>query len=152
MTKINPRLLLALSVLPVAIGAAGCGNGDDEASASTKPLTKVQFIKKADKVCEVIGNEQIKLAAHEFQKTHNLKEEDVIASAVIPPLEKQLRKLKSLPAPTKDAAKLAAWFRAFEHALKVAKEDPPAIVRTFPFQRADDLAKRYGFFDCAAAP
>jgi hypothetical protein len=148
-SKVQPILIVLLLAGALA-GASGCGGGDSTSAS----LTKKQFIAKADKICEEEEREQLELAAKYLKKNPGAEEEDMIIPAGLPPLQKQTERIKTLPAPEGDEAKIEAIMKAFEKALKDAEANPQDVLTAAsnPFKEADKLAEKYGFTNCAHAP
>jgi len=149
--------ILVLGVLlAIAAGVSGCGGGDD-ASADAEPLTKAQFIRKADAVCRKADKDQM-TAYLEFQtekgETLQTKEgrEDLILTAGVPFVEEAIEEIKELGIPKGDEELLSGYIEELETALKEAEEDPLAIAEgsgTTPFDAPDAVAAKYGFVACS---
>jgi hypothetical protein len=150
MTRKHQLLFVVPLVAALALGMGGCGG--DESVGPT--LTKAEFLKKADLVCEEAGNEQLEIAAAYIEKHPGAEEKDYVAQAAIPPLENQVRNLKALGLPNKDKATLVAYFSEFEKDLAAAKEEPLKILseNDNPFARTVKLGEKYGFVGCAVIP
>jgi len=143
--------MLALALLAVASLAliAGCGSGD-----STESLTKSLFQKKANLICNAASTEQYEKAAL-YIKTHpNAKEAELIEPAGIPPLEKELEELKGLSAPSDFQEQLDGFFTEFEKGLEKLKAEPQLALspQDNPFEKANNLAKKYKLGDCSDTP
>jgi hypothetical protein len=148
------KRVLTIGLLLLATVAAGiltgCG-GSSESSAEAS-LTKNQYVEKAEGICLHASQEQFHLAG-EYASTHpGVEEEELIQPALIPPLEKELRQLKSLPAPSGEEAEVEAFTAAFETALEAGKKDPPSFLERShnPFEKANALAASYGMKGCEA--
>jgi hypothetical protein len=63
-------MALTCGVLAVSLFAIGCGGGDDT-TETTASLTKAQFVKQGNAICEN-GNREIDASFEEFTKEHNL--------------------------------------------------------------------------------
>jgi hypothetical protein len=151
MTNTYLTLTFALAVLAAVVAFAGCGGGEETAQAS---LTKAQFRKKADFICEGASLEQGDIANEYVAKHPGADKADLVEPAGIPPLEKELRELKELPAPRDLKPQLANFFRAFEEALQRSKEDPSSLLSEthHPFVKANRLGEKYDLGDCAISP
>jgi hypothetical protein len=151
MTNTCMALIAALAALPILLAIAGCGGGGETAEAS---LSKAQYRAKADLICERAGMDQFKRWIRYGQQHPNVKDADKVGPAIIPPLQKQLRELRNLPAPSGDGAEIEAFLDEFEKALKAGEKDPSALLpeKYTPFDRSNRLAERYGLVDCAIAP
>jgi hypothetical protein len=143
------KSLIIFVLLTLSAGFAGCGGGSDAAT-----LTKKQFIKLADAICEKSEGEQLQLVGEYAKKHPGAEEEDFIIPAALPPLEKEIEKIKTLPAPSGDEAQIDAILNAFEAAIAHGKEVPRDLLvdETDPFAKPDKLANSYGFKTCSHAP
>jgi hypothetical protein len=143
-------VVIGLVLAGLLAWTSGCGGG----SSTTASLTKKQYLKQAQEICEKGEREQLELAAQYLKKHPGSEEEDMISSAGIPPLQKQIEKLKALPAPEGDEAKIEAFIKASEEALKEGEANPQDLLnsRSNPFDKPNELGKEYGFTNCASSP
>lgn len=130
----------------VVLGVAGCGGGEAR-------LTRAQFLREGNAICARAAAEEVKLATR-FRKEEPAVEERpdfLVAPAVVPPLEGELRRLEALDPPRADEKNLLKIFRGMEKGIEDAKEDPIDLLveETDPFARANQLAMRYGLHACA---
>jgi uncharacterized lipoprotein len=162
---LSKRLIAALfGVLAIAVVAAGCGSsssdssssGGDESSASA--LTKPEFIKAADTVCEE-GNEAIEGEANEFAKENEIdiekpteaQQEEVVSEVVAPAIRAQAEGISALGAPSGEEEEVEAIVEAVEAGAEEAEENPGALVSGEgggPFEEANELANEYGLKVC----
>ena len=142
-------LLAALSL--TAIGAVGCGGGEETAEAS---LTKAQYALKADLICGAVGDEQFKNAGLYLQQHPGASEVDMVKPAAIPPLEKEIRELGVLNPPKKQEGDAQAIIEELKKAVRQLKEEPRAALYTknSPFNKANTLARHLGLGDCSRNP
>jgi len=150
MKKRHLVVLLGFLVLVALPAIAGCGESEEAEAA----LSKKQYQKQADQICNDAGHEQFEGVIRYRKKHPGAEEEEMVAPVALPPLEKQLEELKELPMPNGDEAQLEAYFTQFAKALGAAREDPPSVlsVQENPFNPAIAIAKKYGLGDCAVAP
>lgn len=142
-------LLLALAALPLCLAASGCG---DEESAEAS-ISNAQFQKKANLICNEASNEQFEKASLYAQRHPKADEADLLEAVAIPPLEKQLEELKDLGLPRGHEAEAEAFFEEFEAGLEEMKEDPRSVSeQNNPFEKANELGKKYKYGDCAVNP
>lgn len=148
------KRLLSISLILAAIlllfGMAGCGGSDSGEAA----LSKKEFVKKAKDICIKAEDEQYKQGFTYVQEHPNVKQEDVVVPAALPPIEKELAKLKDLPAPEQDQSQLTAFYEALEKAITDTKADPGSamVEKGNPFNKANKLAEAYGLEGCAGNP
>ena len=98
------RLILVGLGLVVAAGVVlGCGSSEDE-TAST-PLTKAQFVKQANAICEERGKErQDKFASWEQQSSDF---DAGLKKVIVPSVRQEVEELEALSPPAKDEAKVS---------------------------------------------
>lgn len=110
------KLILTTLGLVIAIGfALGCGSGEDEATSADEapPLTKAQFIKRADAICAKASKEQQVAAAAWVKELPGgpSEAEEKFAQGIkkiVPPLmHKKATRLEALPAPEGDEKAVA---------------------------------------------
>lgn len=149
---------LATLLLAAALIAAGCGGGGDDdstssGSASTGPLSKDEYIAKADQICAqgtlVIGQ----AGREQFGSSQPTRDQQIQfgQDTVLPSLEDTLAKLRALQAPTGDEAKTTAIYDALEDGLNQLKDNPDLYVESDAggaFDQANQLAQAYGFKQC----
>jgi hypothetical protein len=146
-------------VLAIALIAAGCGGGNDT-TGTTASLTKAEFLKQGNQICNE-GNKEINAGFEEFLKKNNLshhqkptlaQREEVAETVVLPGVAKQVEGVKNLGAPSGEEEKVDAIIAAAEEGLEKAEEDPAAFVNEEggdPFKEADKLTSAYGLTACS---
>jgi hypothetical protein len=141
--------IFRLSALVALLFLSGCGRSSSEGA-----LTKREFLKRAGAICARAQSEQLQLVSSYVKKHPNAEEADLVAPAGVPPLKKELQRIRELELPAGDAKPLQAFFKAFESGLADAAEDPfdLLVTETNPFKKANSLAKAYGMKACANAP
>lgn len=143
-------LLGVLAVMSLAI--VGCGDGDDETTAS---LTRAEFVSQANAVC-VRGTKErsakFREAAKEAKPGQTFSDADreqVVRDVLIPPYRKVIEDLKKLGAPEGDEQEVEAIVEAMEEAADKVEADPgPAVQSTVQFTEANKLSAEYGLTDC----
>lgn len=150
MNKITKSVGVLLVVLWALIVAAGCGS-DSSTGAS---ITKAQFVKKANDICEETEGEKLKLATEYLKKNPGTEEVDLVVPAAVPPLEKQVREIEALPAPEGDEAKVEAYLDAVKAGIKDTEANPEDALaaKSNPFVKANSLAADYGLTVCDGLP
>ena len=141
---IKKKLLNYLGVLIICAAVLlGCGGGESQ-------LTRTQFIRQGDAICEQAAAEQAKLAAQHKGEVVSGNFEAVTA-VFVPPMEKELRRLRALRPPQADEAMVQAILKAIGSGVKDAKADylDLFVKETDPFVEADALARKYGLGACA---
>lgn len=155
--KAVPSVLLLLILC--AASAAGCGGGEE--SQQTKALvrgeksrlTKAQLVKKAQAICKRAATEQVQLASHYGKNVVVAGNLEVVTAVFVPPMAKELRRLRALNPPQADAEDVKAIVRAVGRGVEDAKIDYLDLFfkRSDPFAQADALARRYGLTACAGS-
>ncbi len=157
----SKRLIAVLAgIVAIAVIAAGCGSSSSgsTSSESSSSLTKAEFIKAADAVCEK-GNESITGEAEEFAEENNIdtekpttaEQEEVVSEVVGPAIRQQAEDISALGAPSGEEAEVEAIVEAVEAGAEEAEEDPGSLVEGEgggPFAEANKLAKAYGLKVC----
>ena len=147
-----------LSALAVSL-IAGCGGGSEQASSSA-PLTKKEFTKQANAICEkrlnkkdTLVEEGLVTVIKEGNKpnTPSFYEglEKIATEKVLPIYEEMIRELQELSPPSKDEKTVNAFMTGFEDTLKEGEEDLGKLVRTEPFKDVNEEAHAYGLFSCS---
>lgn len=161
----SKRLIaLLLGVLAIAL-VAGCGSGGDDTSGtssesgeSASSLTKAEFIKQADAICEE-GNKSVGVEAEEFaeeneidiEKPTTAQQEEVVSDVVAPAIREQAEKIDELGAPGGEEDEVAEIVAAVESGADEAEATPDVIVEgkgAGPFEEANKLATAYGLKVC----
>jgi hypothetical protein len=144
--------------LTVAGLVGGCGGGSDEATAS---LTKAQFVKKANAICDKaekrIQSELGKLSKQyennpPTTKAANVAAQAAIAEAVVLPARRlEAEEITDLGAPSGEQDRIGAIVAALEAGLKEIEADPTkaAEAGASTFGEAWDLTRAYGLYGCA---
>lgn len=144
-------LLLAV-VLPLVL--AGCG-GDESTAAE---LTKAEFIKQADAICDKADQVQ-KAELNSYLKENPkatsspAKEEEMVVAVGLPPIGDEAEELDELGVPSGDEEEVAAIVEGIEDALEQSEADPKPLTEgnEGAFVEVDKLAKEYGLKSCSSA-
>jgi hypothetical protein len=167
---------IAVSVvapLALLLLIAGCGGGSDATTASNasqttassesgEPLTRAEFIKQGDAICQK-ADDATYLEARRYSEAHAKelskfepipREEKLIRLFVLPNVVKEARGLEALPAPKKDSEQIESFIEGIEVALKKAKKNPYAVEGEVgygenPFHDIDIRFREYGFQVCS---
>jgi len=154
------------------LALAGCGGGgqDEPASGgpgrSAKPLTKAQFIVRADAICADVkrAQEPYSERIRALSRGGELTRLTPILEAALGESRKGLGRLRALPAPGEDRATLDGYLAAADRLLaastaltEAARSDDRAkgrrVAATADALSADEkrLADEYGFRECGDA-
>lgn len=155
----NKVLLAALAVLvALAVVVAGCGSSDDETTTDeTVTLTKAEFIKQGDAICQK-GNDQSEKEAEEFaeendfdlEKASNEQLEEAVSEVLVANLRGQLDELEALGAPEGDEEQVEEIIDSLEGATDEIEDDPSVVFGGDVLKEPGELAQDYGFKVCGA--
>jgi hypothetical protein len=152
----SKRLILLLAaVMALAVIAAGCGSSDDDSTEATVTLTKAEFIKQGDAICEK-SNKQSESEAEEFAEENGFdlenpdkeKLEEAIVEVLVPSLNQQAEEIDALGAPEGDEEKVEAIVASLEDAAAEIEDDPGSVFEGGPLKEPSKLAGDYGFKVC----
>lgn len=146
-------LLLATVLASLVIGC-GSGDGTTEAtSASSVPLTKQEFLKRAEATCVKNLEEKdvaLKKAFSEQQGTPSKKELEALAvEVVIPAYANLVEELGQLSPPSDDAGGVESMVADYEQELKQVEENPQQLISSEPFKETNEVARQYGLETCS---
>lgn len=151
------RNILFLLVAAMAVVGAGCGE-DDESSAKGPPLSKPEFVKRANAICaraKSEGQEWVDDYAKRNSPGDNSQAEissDIINGAFLPSARKATVGIEALAPPVGDDDQIDAFLEANREAIETAMEDDevPAELDVPPsFEEPGKLAREYGIDKCA---
>lgn len=143
--------LVLVSILAVAVPAAGCGSSKKK----THALTKSEFLAKGNAICRK-GNQQINAVGNRvFSRKHKPTKAQALKFAkdtIIPSVQSQINGVRALGAPAGDKAKVSAIVNAAQSALDKAKKNPIVLTQNGPdpFKKANQLSKAYGLTVCGS--
>jgi hypothetical protein len=158
---LRPVALLLIAMLAV-VGSAGCGDdessgADAEITVETSSITKPQFIKRADAICDRVSDTLlISLITYIRQnRSDGEPEEEVAADAVrettLPKFEKEIKEIQALGAPAGDEAQIEEYLGAVQEAiesLEAKRRVSIAVDIDGAFRRSEALARAYGLQAC----
>lgn len=153
-------LLLVAAIL----GAIVMGCGDDSSSGSsddgtveTSSMTKAEFIKKANTICEK-GSERFALLTSVYLKKHSSDPKteneigaDTLHKAILPEVEVMNEEIEELGAPAGDEEQIEAYLAAQRRSVESLEERTSVSLNNLDpaFRKPGDLARRYGIASCA---
>jgi hypothetical protein len=150
------RLPCAVAAGILFLLAVGCGGeGDSETAADTEPLSKPQFVKQANAVCERELKEKdeavqkaLSKAGETGQDSSRADLERIVSEVVLPGFEQTTKELRDLTPPVKEQEAVDDILQQFENALKETEEDPTKLLAANPFLAASEAAAAYGLTAC----
>jgi hypothetical protein len=160
-SKLNGHLRRSfprIATAALAAGAllAGCGSsGDSATSATSEPLSKQQFVKQANAICEkrlqekdaTVQNTLRRLATAD-RKSAERQLEEVITEDALPGYQKIIDEIDALTPPPKDVATVDGFLAKAKAAQREAEENPAALLASNPFMDATKAAQKYGLDSC----
>ena len=164
----KPRGRIALIGMAALVCAGlwvGCGSSDDSSSSSTadtgatvttaSDLTKAEFIKQGDAICEKTDQAQeaalkVYLKKHPKATSSEEGEAQMVLIAGLPAIQVEAEELAALGAPEGDEEEVQAIVEGIEEAASKGEENPISLVKGTknPFLAVDGLAAKYGFKVC----
>jgi hypothetical protein len=147
--------LIALvgAVLALALIAAGCGDDDD---TSTTTLTKAQFVKQGNAICEA-GNKEIDSEFEQFADENKIDQskpptdaqlEEVAEEFLLPSISKQIDEIRALGAPEGDEDSVNAFLDSAEAEVEEIEGDP-GLLAGDAFTEVNKEARAIGLVACA---
>lgn len=145
-----------IAVIAAAI-VAGCGSGGSGDEVTASSITKPEYIKRADAICQSRNRELENRLAVYLKKTKlnysSATEAQYVAlveTLYIPALKKEITAIRALGAPKGDEDEVTELVAAREENLETAEEKPSEIADAAPivFQESNKLAKEYGLTAC----
>jgi hypothetical protein len=138
----------------VGVGAFGCGNSDEESSTQAT-VSKAEFIKMANHICQMRLKEKDKVVASALSElassqTSKLSNEALAAlgERTLGPVRKMTEELSELAARSKNDTRAEAIAQQLEAGLAEAEARPIILTRTDPFEKAGESAESYGLKEC----
>lgn len=146
-------MLVAAAVL------VGCGSDSSSdasaADASSEPLTKAQFVKEANTICEKGVREKedavtALLKEHAQDNTPPTKDEtaEMVEEVILPSYRKVVEQLGELSPPEEAGGKAETVIEGYETALQKLEAEPAEGVENNPFAAPDEKAGAYGLESC----
>lgn len=148
---------------------AGCGGGSDSQSDAAhqddrvvtthaSAITKVQFIKKADAICDA-AKERASEEFRSYLKKNKVpssgpgmvaKAHDVVNTIIAPAFDLQVKKIGGLGAPRQDVTQVNEILAAMQKGVEKAEEAPLEFIQKgIAMNKASKLAKAYGLTSCS---
>lgn len=153
-SKVDRASTVAVAAALLALGAAGCGGGDETSTDTTQgtPLSKADFIAQADEICAA-GSRDLEQAQQErFGDTAPSDAEGVafVEEDLIPTLEQEANSIDELGPPDEDIDQVNAIVDALRSGIEELESDPQALIDgdTTAFEEANELANEYGLEVC----
>ena len=149
--------LALIAVATAALLFAGCGSGSND-SGSGKPISKEEFIAKADAVCKK-GTERLQKAIfsalknpQSLTKVSEAEQIRIVTTAMVPNVSQEVKELRALGIPDGDEEKVDAMIMALEEGVETAEQDPRAVTKSSDavFGISSRIAAEYGLKACSS--
>ncbi len=158
-------MLIARSISVLVVVAAlvaipvGCGDdGDDSATTlETSSLTKAEFVKRANAICnESIADVGKQLEDYLVDRQNSKKGADELAAdalraIALPAIETQLEEIEELGAPDGEQKEIEAFLTAQQRSVEQLEQRQNVSLSTDlepAFRQAGKLARQYGLSSC----
>lgn len=160
------RLFLLFGAVAIAATLAFAGCGGDNSSASvgeitvdTGSLSKEEFIKRADTICQAgrsrFNNEYAASLQKEEPGPSEAAQEAWIAGVVnkifVPTYESTVKQINELGAPSGDEKQIAVYLDSVQQRLDELRAKPSELAGSAPFTKQQKLALAYGMKGCAGS-
>lgn len=150
------RDFVASSIAIALAALVGCGGDDDPDDFSpvvVEPLSKVEFLDEADRIC-FASEARIEAAADDLVTGRRdpapAEVERVALGVVVPALESEVRAIRALGTPEGDEREVEEILSATEQGIAAIERDPRGLLDGVPapLRRAQRLAEAYGSRQC----
>jgi hypothetical protein len=144
-------------IAPAVLVLAGCGGSGGD--STEPPLTKAQYIKQADAICNKVYEKQLSALAvygkkHPKPRPTRSPQAAAIVAAALPPTKVGIEEIKSLNRPAADKQAIDSMLDEIDAAIKETEEHPTMLVAGVknPFEKVNQRAAKYGFEACSQLP
>jgi len=157
---VRARIATPLVLVMVALPGTACGDddSDDGITTTTTALTKQQFVREANRICER-SDDKLERASRQFfadapsgQEAPPEEIEQFGEKTVYPTIQDEIDRIRALGAPAGDEDQVKALLDAAQRGLDTLKDRPDQLPRGAAapaFDEADKLAGNYGLDQCA---
>lgn len=142
---------LAVSAMAIMLVGVGCGDSGSDS------LSKAEFVEQGNAICKA-GEEASNAGVTAFIKAESKKypgntlnkkgEEKMIVEGAVPPIEKMVKELSELGAPSGEEKSVNAIITGFEEGIAEVKKDTSVAFTGDPFGKPNEAAKKYGLTSC----
>jgi len=148
---LSAGLLSTLAGLVATLAIAGCGGGEAHQAGGEAPQTKAEFLVSGNAICRRAAAEQVQLAGRYDPKRIPRPDSKAVMAVVVPPMEKEVRRLEALNPPQGGKGRILTILNAIESGLYDVRADYVDLFfkENDPFKEADRLALRFGLDACA---
>ncbi|HEX2391345.1 MAG TPA: hypothetical protein VHI77_00345 [Solirubrobacterales bacterium] len=148
--------LVASLLMALLAGCGGGGAGGADTASNAPALSKAEFVKQADAICEK-AHEAVKSRFAAYQQELGLSEgqwtpkdeEAAMTKIIIPSLQEQAKAIDQLGVPKGDEPSVALLVKALEEVADEGVEDPLSILGEEAWSNAGSAAKRLQLKVCS---
>ena len=135
----------------VALGTAGCGDADPDATASAAP-TRAEFIQRGDAVlCTKTEAVAAAMSGVDLESAGRAELKGLVFDGVLPAVETARDDLAALSAPAGSEGDLEGIISAMDDGIETTRSTPEQLLGgPDPFAAADRLIIAYGLTGCPA--
>ncbi|HYP56306.1 MAG TPA: hypothetical protein VEQ41_08430 [Solirubrobacterales bacterium] len=131
-------------------GSDGESGSDAESEGEGDGSAKSEFVVQANGVCaKRVAEMQLK-GQKVFKKIFNdpgpVAAKKLAKAVIVPVLTRELQELKALPQPPEDSKELDAFYAELERIIEYFSGSPDP--GTYPYNKAENIAARYGIDKC----
>jgi len=159
--SIKAFLVLA-ATLAVVVVAGGCGGASaDEITVQTGSLSKAEFIKRANAICEAVRSRFLReyVALYEQKKPKltgaapGVWLSEVVDAVLLPNYEQRMiDEISALGAPASEEKEVASFLNSLQQRLDEVHQNPVELTKSpYPFAKPARVAKKYGLTGCAGS-
>lgn len=159
MTSAEPRPLLALAALVVSLLAlAACGSSGDAADSPTSTLSRAQFLRQGNALCQA-GTNEITSALTKWEKGHRsggkpateAARDKALSQIALKVRKEELRELRELGLPLEGQYTVELILDAWEEGVENGERNllsMQASNEDFAFAKAFQISSNFGLSGC----
>jgi hypothetical protein len=144
--------VLLLGAALVSLLAVGCGSSGDSTTDSTATLTKAEFVKQGNAICDA-GNKEIQAGFEEVipkgKQPTKAQISEAMETVLIPSVSKQVEEIDALGAPEGEEEAVEKFLTSAEEELEKGEEEPEALASDSSFDQTSKDAQAIGLTSCA---
>jgi hypothetical protein len=148
--------LLALAAAALCLALAGCGGGGDGTSTTASPpLTKDEFLKRANAICRagVKKKEQQLISALKEDGKEVLEAtpeefESLAGNIVFPLYGEVISELEATTPPVPDQPTVEKFVSGYRATLEELEDEPSLVLEDRPYNQPNEEAGKYGLEAC----
>lgn len=146
------RLLVVALAVAALFSLASCGGGGE--TSSSEPLTKTQFLRRANAICaseedrKTKAMEKASKLGKKYLVGSRAELTQLVSEGILPLYVEMIGELAALEPPAKDAAQVRGIIDEYKARLKEAEADPGRQLTQDALFYANKKAWKYGLKEC----